>query len=325
MYKVVFLDRSTIGPQVLLKKLSFQHSWEEYDKTKRDEVYSRALGKDIIVVNKVPVRRDVLEKLPELKMIAVAATGYNNIDVDCCKEKGVIVSNIRHYAGVGVPEHVFALVLSLRKQLFGYRKSVKNNEWQKQGQFCFFTHPIHNLAGKRLGIVGSGDLGMGTALLGKSFGMEVVFSLPKNGNIHSKPSKNGFDYIPFTEFIRTCDVISVHCPLTEDTKDLIMLKELKDMKNDCILINTARGGIVNEENLVQAIKEKIIGGAGIDVVSVEPPPDEHPYFSILGEDNFILTPHIAWASEETMAILSEQLITNIENFVAGNPSNVVII
>ena len=260
------------------------------------------------------MNREVLEKTEKLKLIALAATGYNIVDLDCCKEKGILVCNIRDYAFDSVPEHTFALILALRKNILGYKKALQDGLWQESGQFCLFLEPVHCLSGSRLGIIGSGSLGQAVAKLGEAFGMDVCFAQRKfdkrkfaqrkfdrrkeeknpSQQFHQKFSQNnGFSnkYLPFEEIIETSSVISVHCPLLPETKGLIGRKELKKMRKDCLLINNSRGGIVNEADLVEAIKEKRIAGAGIDVVTQEPPGLSHPYHSILNHPNFILTNH----------------------------------
>ena len=283
--KISLLDSATFGDFFELEKPSFPCEWKTYKITEPSEVLERIQDIDIAIVNKVVLNREVLEKTEKLKLIALAATGYNIIDLDCCKEKGILVCNIRDYAFDSVPEHTFALILALRKNILGYKKALQDGLWQESGQFCLFLEPVHCLSGSRLGIIGSGSLGQAVAKLGEAFGMDVCFAQRKfdqrkfdrrkeeknpSQQFHQKFSQNnGFSnkYLPFEEIIETSSVISVHCPLLPETKGLIGRKELKKMRKDCLLINNSRGGIVNEADLVEAIKEKRIAGAGIDVVT----------------------------------------------------------
>lgn len=314
MHTIVFLDRETISPWVELRRPSFAHSWKEFGQTHPDQVVERAGQATIIVNNKVPLRAETLERLPNLKMIAVAATGTDCIDIDWCAANGIVVSNIRDYATATVPEHTFALILALKRGLLGYRDDVADGEWQRSGQFCFFTHPITGLHGNVLGIVGEGSIGQSVAEIGKAFGMKPLFAA------HKGKTGLGPLYTPFDEVIETADVITMHCPLMPETKDTIALPEFKRMKRSAILVNTARGGLVNEADLATALRDGLIAGAGFDVTTPpEPPADDNPLLGLLDLPNFILTPHVAWASQEAQQILCDQLIDNIESFAAGTP------
>ena len=315
---IVFLDRKTIAPEIEVRRPGFEHSWQEYEQTTPEQVVERARDATILIDNKVPLRAETLAQLPNLKMIAVAATGTDCIDKTWCAENDVIVSNIRGYATETVPEHTFALILALKRALVGYRQDVIDGEWQRSGQFCFFTHPISALAGNVLGIIGEGSIGQSVADIGKAFGMTPKFAA------HKGVSGLGPLYTPFDEVIETADVITLHCPLLPQTANTIALPEFKRMKKTAIVINTARGGLVNEADLVVALREGMIAGAGFDVVTPpEPPADDNPLLGLLDLPNFILTPHVAWASREAQQTLADQLIDNIEAFVAGEPANVV--
>lgn len=315
---IVFLDRETIAPEIVVRRPAFDHTWREYGKTTVDQVYERARDATIIIDNKVPLRAETLARLPNLRMIAMAATGTDCIDVEACARQGVAVANIRDYARSTVPEHAFALILALKRSLIGYRRDVVAGEWQRQNQFCIFTHPISELSGGILGIIGEGSIGQSVAELGKAFGMRVLFAA------HKGKSGLGPLYTPFDEVIETSDVITLHCPLLPETRDTIAMPELRRMKKTAILVNTARGGLVNEDDLATALRQGIIAGAGFDVtVPPEPPALDSSLMRLLDLPNFILTPHVAWASREAQQALADQLIDNIENFVAGRPSNVV--
>ena len=316
-YRVVFLDRDTIAPYINVRRPGFAHEWEEFARTSTEQAASRLEDADIVIINKVKLPAETLSKLPKLKLIAMAATGTDNVDLEYCKNNNICVSNIRGYAVNTVPEHAFSLILALRRSIIAYRQDVQNGEWQKADQFCFFNHPIEDLRGSRIGIFGEGALGQGVASIARGFGMEPVFAA------HKGVDGLGPLYTPFDEVIETSDVISLHCPLLPSTRNMIGFDEFKRMKSNAIIVNTARGGLIDEEALVRAMQEGMIGGAGIDVIGQEPPSTDHPINAILDMPNFILTPHIAWASRQAMQTLSDQMIDNIENFVAGSPSNVV--
>lgn len=316
-HNIVFLDRDTISPDVIVRRPSFDHEWAEYGKTGPDQVLERLKGATIAINNKVNLREDCLRRLPNLKMIAVAATGTDCIDVAWCRENGIVVSNIRGYAINTVPEHTFALMLALSRSIIGYKDDVAAGEWQRAGQFCFFNHRIFDLAGKRLGIMGEGVLGQSVAQIARAFGMEVVFAA------HKGVDGLGPLYTPWDEVIETSDVLTLHCPLLPSTRNMLTMAEFRRMKNTAIVVNTARGGLIVEEDLVEAVEQGEIAGAGIDVTMPEPPADDHPFFRLMGRSNFIFTPHVAWASHEAIQRLSDQMIDNIENFVAGSPTNVV--
>jgi glycerate dehydrogenase len=308
---IVFLERETLPPEIVIRPPAFGHRWTDYGRTTAGELVERGRDADILVVNKVSVRREAIERLPRLKMIAVAATGTDNIDLAFCRERGIPVANIVGYAVSTVPEHTFALILALRRSLIAYAEDVRRGRWQQAGQFCFFGHPINELRGSRLGIVGEGSIGQGVAAIGRAFGMTVMFAA------HKGKTGLGPLYTPWDEVLETSDVITLHSPLTPDTREMIAIPEFRAMKRRPLLINTARGGLVNETDLVAALREGLIAGAGFDVLAKEPPSDDSPLLQLLDLPNFIITPHVAWASHEAMQALADQMINNIEAFVAG--------
>ena len=312
--RVVFLDRASLKAAV--RKPAGAAAYVEYEKTSLEEIVPRLAGADVAIVNKVPLRAPTLEQLPDLKMIAVAATGYDVIDVPYCKEHGIAVANIRNYAVHTVPEHAFMLILALRRSLLAYREDVQNGVWNKSDQFCFFTHPIGDLHGSTLGIIGEGAIGQGTAAIGRAFGMKVLFA------DHPPPKMEGVTFTPHDKVIAQSDVISLHCPLMPSTRNLIDLAAFRKMKRTALLINTARGGLVDESALIQALDEGLIAGAGFDVLTVEPPRNGHPLLDVR-RPNFIITPHIAWASDGAMQFLADQLIDNIDAWAAGKPQHLV--
>jgi glycerate dehydrogenase len=312
--RVVFLDRDSLKAKV--RKPSCAAEYIEYAKTSVEELVPRLKSATVAITNKVPLREQTLRQLPQLKLIAVAATGYDIIDIGYCKEHGIAVANIRNYAVHTVPEHTFALILALRRNLLAYRQDVENGVWQKSEQFCFLTHDIGDLHGSTLGIVGEGSIGQATAAIGRAFGMRILFA------DHPPPKAEGVTFTPFEEVLSSSDVISLHSPLTPATRNLINLDAFRKMKRNALLINTARGGLVDEAALIQALDAGLIGGAGFDVLTVEPPRDGHPLLDVR-RPNFILTPHVAWASDGAMQFLADQLIDNIELWCAGKPQHLV--
>ncbi|MBV9248793.1 MAG: D-2-hydroxyacid dehydrogenase [Acetobacteraceae bacterium] len=317
MQKIVFLDRATLGPRVRLRPPTFPHRFVEHQHTSAEEVADRLEGVSIAITNKVQLPGALLAKLPALKLIAVAATGTDCVDLAYCQSHAIAVANIRGYSLRTVPEHAFALMLALRRSLIPYREDTLAGEWQKSGQFCFFNHPINDLGGARLGIIGEGALGQRVAEIAKAFGMVTMFAA------HKGKSGLGPLYTPWEETLETSDIITLHCPLTPDTRDMIAMPEFRRMKRKPLLINTARGGLVVEEDLEQALDAGLVSGAGIDVASPEPPPADGPLMRMAKRRNVIVTPHIAWASDEAQQVLADQLIDNIENFVVGQPTNLV--
>jgi len=314
IHRAVFLDRASLKAKV--RKPAGVTDYVEYEKTAVGEIVPRLDGATVAIINKVPMRATTLKQLPDLKMIAVAATGYDVVDVPYCKEHGIAVANIRNYAVHTVPEHAFAMILALRRNLLAYRHDVENGVWNRSEQFCFFTHPIGDLHGATLGIIGEGAIGQATAAIGRAFGMRVLFA------DHAPPKLDGVAFTPHETVLAESDVISLHCPLMPATRNLIDLAALRKMKRNALLINTARGGLVDEAALIQALDQGLIAGAGFDVLTVEPPRDGHPLLDVR-RSNFILTPHVAWASDGAMQFLADQLIDNIDRWAAGNPQNLV--
>ncbi|HVZ15471.1 MAG TPA: D-2-hydroxyacid dehydrogenase [Bauldia sp.] len=315
--KVVFLDRETLSPETVLRPLSFPHALTVFERTAPAEVAGRIADAEIVVTNKVPVRADGIAGAARLKLVAIAATGSDNVDVGACRERGIIVSNIRNYAAHTVPEHTFALILALRRSILAYRDSVARGRWQQAGQFCYFDHPIRDLAGARFGIIGDGVLGTAVAAIAKAFQMETVFA------DYAARVRTDLPYAPLAQILRTSDVITLHSPLTPETRNMIGPAEFALMERRPLLVNTARGGLVDERALGNALRSGQIAGAAFDVATTEPPPADHPLMQLLDLPNFILTPHVAWASREAIQSLADQLIDNIEAFQRGQPVNVV--
>ncbi|SAK97881.1 glycerate dehydrogenase [Caballeronia pedi] len=315
--QVVFLDRSTIPPDTRLKDLPFSHELHVFESTRPEEVLDRVRDADIVITNKVKLSGDVIAQAKRLKLIAIAATGTDNVDASACNEMGISVCNVRNYAVHTVPEHTFALIFALRRSLTAYRSAVQAGRWQESGQFCFFDFPIKDLTGSTLGVIGDGALGKATADIGRALGLKVLVSAFKGRD------DMGMLYTPFERVLEESDIITLHCPLNDQTRDLIGDAEFAMMKQRPLLINTARGGLVHEAALVRAVKAGSISGAGFDVVTQEPLPKANPLNEILHHPAFILTPHVAWASEEAIQALADQLMDNIAAYVAGQPRNIV--
>ncbi|RJX33304.1 MAG: D-2-hydroxyacid dehydrogenase [Oxalobacter sp.] len=315
--KIVFLDRDTLSPQTTLRRPTFEHTLQVYGRTAPYEVAARIADAEILIVNKVRLTPELLAAAPKLRMVAVAATGTDNVDIAACAAKDIVVSNIRNYAVVTVPEHTFALIFALRRSIVAYRDAVRAGRWQQAKQFCFFDYPIRALHGATLGVIGEGVLGSAVAEMGRALGMRVLLSA------HKGRSDMGTPYTPFEDVLAQSDVITLHCPLTPATRNMIGAPEFALMKRRPLLINTARGGLVDEYSVGSALEAGQISGAAFDVVSVEPPPLDHPFMALLDRPDFLLTPHVAWASDEAAQGLADQLIDNIEAFVRGAPVNLV--
>jgi glycerate dehydrogenase len=315
--KIVFLDRSTLSPQTVLKTLPFEHTLEVFENTSAEELTQRIADADVVITNKVKIPVAAIARSPHLKLIAIAATGTDNVDLAACRERGVTVSNIRGYAVHTVPEHTFALIFALRRSILAYHESIRRGRWSESGQFCFFDHPIRDLAGSTIGIIGDGVLGQAVGDIAKALKLNVRFAS------HKGRSDMGPLYTPFDEVLRTSDIITLHCPLLPETRNVIDWPEFTRMERRPLIINTARGGLVNEEALSRALQEGLISGAGFDVVTEEPLGAGHPFNALLELPNFILTPHVAWASDEAVQSLADQLVDNIVQFCKGSPRNVV--
>jgi glycerate dehydrogenase len=311
---IVFLERNTFN--IEFRRPVFDHNWIEHGETDPGQVVDRVRNATIVICNKQSLREDVLSQLPGLKLIAVAATGTDNVDLDYCRSHNIAVCNTRGYAVNSLPEHALMLMLALRRNLVAYRDDVRAGRWQEAQKFCLLDHPIGDLRGTVLGIVGFGTLGQAMGQLGRALGMEVIVAERKTATSVREGRKS------FTEVLRLSDVLSLHCPLTDETRNLIGVEELSRMKRNALLINTARGGLIDDHALLDALKAGRLGGAGIDVLRVEPPREGNP---LLDADlpNLIVTPHNAWASRQAMQTLADQLVDNLEAFVRGEPRNLV--
>jgi glycerate dehydrogenase len=314
MERIVFLDRKTI--RVPLRPPRFKHEWREYESTPTEKTVERLLDATIAITNKVPLRAHELKPLPALRLIAVAATGVDIVDLDYCRANGITVANVPHYATASVSELVFLLIMALRRNLRNYRTAVKAGLWQKSPTFSLLDYPTHEIAGSTLGIVGYGEIGRAVETIGRAYGMTILIAERK----HAAGLRPGRQ--PFDDVIRRSDVITLHCPLNPATTRLIGSPEITRMKPGALLINTARGGLVDDQAVANALQMGLLAGAGIDVLPQEPPPSDSPLLQV-DQPNLVITPHIGWASDEAVGRLSEELIVNLEAFVAGKPRNVV--
>lgn len=315
--KAVILDGYTENPGDI--------SWENieklvdltvYPRTPQEEVFERAKEADILIVNKVPVTRELITGLPNLKFVATLATGYNQIDCEALKEKGIPVSNIPAYSTNAVAQMVFAYILELINKVSEYTADVKSGTWSKCDDFCYWNSPLYELDGKTLGIIGFGKIGKRVSEIANAFGMKTLAYTPSG-------KKDGVENVVFTDMdtvIKTSDFITVHCPLTESTKNLIDAEFISKLKSNAFIINTARGGVTNEHDVAEALKNGKLAGYGTDVLSTEPPSPDNP---LLSAPNCLITPHIAWAAFETRLRLMGILEENIKAFLNGAPVNVV--
>ena len=316
--KIVILDGYTLNPGDL--------SWEPlkelgevtvYERTAPKDVYKRAEGAEVVFTNKVVLDEAVLEKLPSLKYIGVLATGYNVVDVEAAARKGIVVTNIPAYSTSSVAQMAFAHILNIVQRVGYYAQEVSNGKWSRQADFSFWDAPLHELDGKKIGIIGFGNTGRATARIAVGFGLDVYAYTSKSAmelpaDVHKCPSMD--------ELFRKCDIVSLHCPLTETTRELVDARKLELMKSSAILINTGRGGLVNEQDLADALNSGKIAAAGLDVLSSESPRADNP---LLKARNCFITPHQAWATKEARVRLMQLAVNNLKAFLEGKPVNVV--
>ncbi|MCL9763102.1 D-2-hydroxyacid dehydrogenase [Neisseria subflava] len=311
---IVVLDRDTLVNRPF--DFNFPHTLSSYGTTEAHETLERIRGADIVITNKVVISAQAFAENPQLKLAAVTATGVNNVDVEAAKQNGTAVCNIRAYGNESVAEHAFMMMITLMRNLPAYQRDVAAGLWENSPFFCHLGAPMRDLNGKTLAIFGRGNIGKTLATYAQAFKMNVVFAEHKN----AQSVRDG--YVSFDEAIRSADVVSLNCPLTPQTANMIGEAELQQMKPGAILINCGRGGLVDEAALVAALKYGQIGGAGFDVLTQEPPRDGNPLLKAR-LPNLIVTPHIAWASQEAANRLFDILLDNINRFVAGNPQNLV--
>jgi glycerate dehydrogenase len=316
--KAVFLDFDTMGGGLDLSPLGkVTPDLKVYDVTGKEQVEERIRNAEIVFTNKIQLSEALLASAPQLKFIGLTATGTDNIDLETAQRNGIAVANIRAYCTASVSEHVFGTLLMLAHSLPLFGRSVRDGEWHESPDPFLLNHPVRELSAMTLGIVGYGSLGKGVARIGEAFGMNVIISArPGSANV-------GDGRIAFSDVLKQADVISLHCPLNEQTRDLIGAEELRRMKSTAILINTARGGLVNSAALADALRNGEIAGAAVDVLPQEPPVKGEPLLEYKG-DNLIVTPHIAWATNEARQNAIDELAANAAAFIAGEKRNRVV-
>ena len=307
---IVFLDSTAIPKHIPIPSPTFAHTWTEYEHTSSAETIERAKDADIVITSKVIFDRETLKQLPKLKLIAITATGTNNVDLVAAEEMGIAVRNVTGYSSTTVPEHVIGLIFSLKHSLAGWLRDQIEAKWSESKQFCYFDYPITDVQGSTLGVFGKGCLGTEVGRLANAVGMKVLYAEHKDAAV----CREG--YTPFDEVLKQADIVTLHCPLTEKTKNLMNAETLSKMKKGAFLINTGRGPLIYELALVDALKTEHLGGAALDVMVKEPP--EKDNLLILAAKtmpNLIITPHIAWASDSAVTTLVGKVMQNIEEFV----------
>ncbi len=311
---IVFLDGASL--QATLRRPGFEHTWTSYPRTSPDDVTSRIRDATMIITNKVVLDDVHLANGPRLRFIAVAATGTNNVDLKACRRREIQVSNVQGYATYAVSEHVFSLVLALKRNLVGYREAVKDGAWSRSDSFSLSLFPIDDLVGATLGVLGYGAIGQQTAALARAFGMNVLVA-ERPGAPKLRTGRT-----PFEAVLAQSDVVSLHLPLTEETRHLLDKSAFRMMKRTAMVINTSRGDVVDEKALAEALRSGEIAGAGLDVLTSEPPDVNNPLLAMVGPQ-LIVTPHVAWSSRQAQARLAEEIVQNLEAFERGAPRNLV--
>ncbi len=309
------LDSLTRGDLDLTALESVLPEWQFYGQTDPGELKQRLAEATVVVSNKVPILAEHLLQAKKIRLICVSATGTDNIDIEAASTRDIDVCNVRGYATASVTQHVFSLILALTTRLPDYCRAVRSGQWENSKHFCMLDYPIAELAGKTMGIIGYGVLGKAVAKIARAFGMQVMIAARPG-----MPACEG--RIVLDELLSRVDILTIHCPLANNTRDLIGKRELAKMKQGALLINTARGGIVDEGVLANALREGHLGGAGVDVLSIEPPREDSP---LLAQDipNLIVTPHIAWASREARQRLVDKVAGNIRAWLSGQAQNLV--
>ena len=307
---IVFLDSTAIPKHIPIPRPSFPHNWVEYEYTSADQTIERAKDADIIITSKVILSREVLQQLPKLKLIAITATGTNNVDLDAAKELCVAVKNVTGYSATTVPEHVLGMIFALKHSLAGWQRDQIIGKWTESKQFCYFDYPITDVKGSTLGVFGKGCLGTEVGRLAELLGMNVLYAEHRNATT----CREG--YTPFEEVLKQADILTLHCALTETTKNLINQETLSLCKKGAYLINTGRGPLIDEQAVCDALKSGQLGGAALDVLVIEPPEKNNPLIELAKTmPNLIITPHIAWASDSAVTTLTKKVAQNIEDFV----------
>lgn len=316
--KIVVLDGYTLNPGDLSwDRIKTKGELIVYDRTPADKIVERAHGAEIIFTNKTPLSAEVLKALPGLKYVGVLATGYNVVDTEAAKAMGITVTNIPTYGTMAVAQFTFALLLEMCHHVWAHSEEVKHGAWSRNPDFCFWSYPLIELAGKTMGIIGFGRIGRSVAKIAQALGMKVLaYDSFREDSLETETLR----YAELDELLASADVISLHCPLFENNKGMINRSTIAKMKDGVMIINTSRGQLIVEEDLTEALNSGKVAGAAMDVLAVEPPKDDNPLFNA---KNCIITPHIAWAPKESRERLMNIAADNLEQFLAGNPVNVV--
>ncbi len=316
--RCVFLDRDSIDCHDLdLSAIESDTRLTSFTSCNSDEVLTKSTGADILIVNKVQLTRDHFEHLPDLKLVCIIATGTNNVDLAAASDHGVVVCNVQNYAAASVSQHVFLLILSLIRRFTEYQSDIKQGAWQEQDQFCLLSHRMEELNGKTLGLIGYGHIAKAVEKIALAFGMKVIIAQSLAPHAVETPGR-----LPLDEVLQTADIISLHCPLSEQTRNLITGKQFALMKSSALIINAARGGIVNEADLLDALHDGQIAGAGIDCLEHEPPLPDDPLMAA-ALPQLIITPHNAWGTLQARQRLVDGVAGNIRHFLAGQITNQV--
>ena len=310
MTNIVFLDQKTIGKVDNLKLLSKLGKLDTYETTEPGQVVERCKGREIVIVNKVEMTEEVMKQLPDLKLICVAATGVNNVDLNYAGNNGIEVKNVAGYSTDSVAQLTFTMLLYLIHKPYYYDTYVKSGAYSRSGSFTHHNEPFWELKGKRLGIIGLGTIGRQVARIAESFGMEVVFYSTTGRNNHISYKRFELD-----DLLKSSDVVSIHAPLNNQTRNLITYDRMKLMRPCAILLNLGRGGIVHEKDLAKALNENVIAAAGIDVMEHEPVNADNPLLKLMDKEKILITPHMAWASKESRELLVEKIARNIEIYL----------
>ncbi len=317
--KVVILEKATVGDEVSVESIEKLGDVEVYQTTPYELIADRVKDADIIVANKSPLNEKTLDSAKNVKLICELATGYDNVDLEYCRSRDIHVCNVKGYSTDAVVQHTFALCLYIFEKMSYYDDYVKSGEYGKQDSFSHFGKPFSELAGKTWGVIGFGAIGSKVAKVADSFGCNVI-----RCSLRDKPSDSPYKTVSFDELLTTADIISIHCPLNDNTRGLFDYNAFTKMKRDAILINVARGGIVKDEDLYRALNENLIYGAGLDVTGTEPMTDQNPLSQYSDSTRLVITPHMAWASNEARRRAVEETALNIESFQQGGTRNRII-
>ena len=314
--RIVILDAGSVSNDIPWPDFAALGDVTAHGHTKKDEIIDRIKDAEIVLTNKIYLTAEHIAAAPKLKYIGTLATGYNQVDGKAAAARGIPLCNVPDYSTTSVVQHVFALMFNLSSKICQLAQSVKDGDWAKSVHFCYWKDPIIELHGKTLGVVGFGDIGSAVARTAHHFGMNVIAYAPRP---KPAPEYSPFAFVELADLFKQADVISLHCPLTPENTNMINASLLRTMKKSALIINCARGPLINEPDLLEALEQGIIGGAGLDVVTHEPMPDNNP---LCNAPNCIITPHVAWCSVEARTRLIQGVYDNVKNFLSGKPTNV---